>query len=250
MIKAIQIEWLKSKRTKSLTISALIILVGVFWSILGTVMQKSSSGWEAFFDNQDALPMFLPLAISIFVSRIISNEREGRTFKLQASNAHGILEIFHNKLWFASLFFFSMAVVHTSIISFYATFIKGESIFGLAPIHQILTFTLVSFVQICLYIVMAMVMEKQSVVLATGFLGAFVGIVFQRLSMRFWSFLIPWLGSGFLSMYNFGYDDKTEMGFDTLDNQTFLKLIVYSMYVVLFYLATRYIVSRKGGELL
>ena len=92
MTKAIKVEWLKSKRTKSLTVSTLIILIGVFWSILGTVMQKSSSGWEMFFDNQDALPMFLPLAISIFVSRIISNEKEGRTFKLQASNAHGILE--------------------------------------------------------------------------------------------------------------------------------------------------------------
>lgn len=250
MIKAIQVEWLKSKRTKSLTVSTLIILVGVFWSVLGTVMQKSSSGWEAFFDNQDALPMFLPLAISIFVSRIIGNEREGRTFKLQASNAHGILEIFHSKLWFASLFFFAMGVMYTSIISFYAIFIKGESISGLAPVHQIVTFTLGSFVQICLYTVMAMIMEKQSVVLATGFLGSFVGIVFQRLSMKFWSFLIPWLGSGFLSMYNFGYNNKTEMGFDTLDNQIFLKLVVYSVYAVLCYLAVRYIVLRKGGELL
>lgn len=250
MIKAMQVEWLKSKRTKSLTVSTLIILVGVFWSILGTVMQKSSSGGEAFFDNQDALPMFLPLAISIFVSRIIGNEREGRTFKLQASNAHGILEIFHNKLWFASLFFFAMGVMYTLIISFYAIFIKGESISWLAPVHQIVTFTLVSFVQICLYTVMAMIMEKQSVVLAAGFLGAFVGIVFQRLSMKFWSFLIPWLGSGFLSMYNFGYNNKTEMGFDTLDNQIFLKLIIYSVYAVLCYLAVRYIVLRKGGELL
>ncbi|BAH87355.1 ABC transporter permease [Streptococcus mutans] len=250
MTKAIQVEWLKSKRTKSLTVSTLIILIGVFWSILGTVMQKSSSGWEMFFDNQDALPMFLPLAISIFVSRIISNEKEGRTFKLQASNAHGILEIFHNKLWFTSLFFFSMAVVYTSIISFYITFIKGESISGLAPVHQIVTFTLGSFVQICLYIVMAMIMEKQSAVLATGFLGAFVGIVFQRLSMKFWSFFIPWLGTSFLAMYHFGYDDKTETAFATLDNQIFLKLIVYGMYAVLCYLAARYIVSHKGGELL
>ena len=51
-------------------------------------------------------------------------------------------------------------------------------------------------------------------------------------------------------MYNFGYNNKTEMGFDTLDNQIFLKLIIYSVYAVLCYLAVRYIVLRKGGEML
>ena len=92
MTKAIQVEWLKSKRTKSLTVSTLIILIGVFWSILGTVMQKSSSGWEMFFDNQDALPMFLPLAISIFVSRIISNEKEAEPLNYKQVMPMGYLK--------------------------------------------------------------------------------------------------------------------------------------------------------------
>lgn len=74
MLKAIQIELLKSKRTKSFIIATLIVTMGLLWKIAAFL--GHTNGVEVFFDNQDIHVFVLPIAISIFISRIISNEKE------------------------------------------------------------------------------------------------------------------------------------------------------------------------------
>ena len=61
------------------------------------------------FSNQNVNLLMLPIAVSVFVSRIVSNEREGQTFKLQATNGLGLMTIFRHKFLFTMVFFFVMS---------------------------------------------------------------------------------------------------------------------------------------------
>lgn len=244
MLKAIQIELLKSKRTKSFIIATLIVTMGLLWKIaafLGHI-----NGVEVFFDNQDIHVFVLPIAISIFISRIISNEKEGRTFKLQASNGRGITEIFHQKLYFSIVFFGLMALLYTAGISLYLILAEGQEvpiyIFGI----QVLSLLLVSFVQICIYMTLAMILEKQGLVLAMGFIGAFLGFIFQGRTSQFWTFLIPWDGTGFLSIYKFGYDVETNTIFHTPENHLALRICIYAVYALIWYGIASHNITSKG----
>ncbi|MER0122741.1 ABC transporter permease [Streptococcus sp. ZJ93] len=248
MVKAIQIEWLKSKRTKSLSTSMVIILSGILWTIVTS--RVDGQGVESFFDNQDTHVLILPLAISIFVSRIVFNEKEGRTFKLQVSNGSGLRTVFHDKLWFTSLFFVLMAILFSMIIFLYIVAIRGVFVSIRLVGIQIVTLSLASFVQICLYMTVALSMEKPGGVLALGFIGSFLGLIFQPQTNNLWSFLIPWDGASFLSIYKFGFDPKIEKGFYTVDGQLGLKIAIYILYAVACYLLARKIVLKKKGELL
>lgn len=246
MLKAIQIEWLKSKRTKSLLISLAIILIGVSWTIVAS--KVGTQGVESFFDNQDSHVLVLPLAISMFVSRIVFNEKEGRTFKLQVSNGNGLLAIFRDKLWFTSLFFLLMAILYSVIIFLYIVVVRGVPISIQLIGIQIMTLSLASFVQICLYLTVAMSIDKPGGVLALGFIGAFLGLIFQSQTNKLWSFLIPWEGASFLSIYKFGFDLKAEKVFYTLDSQLIWKIGLYLFYAITCYLIARRIITKKEGE--
>ncbi|MTB63815.1 ABC transporter permease [Streptococcus sp. zg-86] len=248
MLKAIQIEWLKSKRTKSLMTSMAIILSGIVWTV--AVSRVDGQGVESFFDNQDTHALILPLAISIFVSRIVFNEKEGRTFKLQASNGNGLQTVFHDKLWFASLFFVLMAILYSMIIFLYIVAVRGASVAIQLVWIQIATLSLASFVQVCLYLTLALSMEKPGGVLALGFIGSFLGLIFQSQTNKLWSFLIPWDGASFLSVYKFGFDPKTDKGFYTVDSQLALKITIYTLYALACYLLARKMMLKKKGELL
>ena len=246
MLKAIQIELLKSKRTKSFTIAIVIVMLGIFWKI--AAFAGRTGGMESFFDNQDIHIFVLPIAISLFVSRIISNEKEGRTFKLQASNGRGMLEVFHHKLYFSVVFFILMSFLYTIIVSLYLLVSVGV----IVPIGvfwaQVLSLSLVSFVQICIYMTLSMLLEKQGLVLAGGFIGTFLGLIFQSRTSQFWTFLIPWDGTGFLAVYKFGYDVKLDTIFHTPENHLALRFCVYMVYALVWYGIAKYNITSKGGK--
>ncbi|HEL1120049.1 TPA: ABC transporter permease, partial [Streptococcus equi subsp. zooepidemicus] len=112
-MRGIYIEWLKSKRTKSFSIVTILIIVATLWNIV-TFMSAFSShpelkGVEILFSNQNVNLLMLPIAVCVFAARIVWNEREGQTFKLQFSNGHNLLTIFANKFLFMVIFFSLMS---------------------------------------------------------------------------------------------------------------------------------------------
>ena len=101
MVNALQIELLKSRRTKSFIITIFLMLIGFLWNTVSTgseINSVSYDGVSVLFNNQTMNSFFLPIAISIFTSRIVSNELEGQTFKLQESNGTTLTQIFYSKL--------------------------------------------------------------------------------------------------------------------------------------------------------
>ena len=108
MVNALQIELLKSRRTKSFIITIFLMFIGLLWNTVSTGSEINSvnyDGASVLFNNQTMNSLFLPIAISIFTSRIVSNELEGQTFKLQESNGRTLIQIFYSKLILSTVFF-------------------------------------------------------------------------------------------------------------------------------------------------
>ena len=111
-MKGVYIEWLKSRRTKSFSIVTLLMIVATLWSIamfMSVFSHPELKNVGTLFSNQNVNLLMLPIAVSVFVSRIVSNEREGQTFKLQATNGLGLMTIFRHKFLFTMVFFFVMS---------------------------------------------------------------------------------------------------------------------------------------------
>ena len=111
-MKCVYIEWLKSRRTKSFSIVTLLMIVATLWSIamfMSVFSHPELKNVGTLFSNQNVNLLMLPIAVSVFVSRIVSNEREGQTFKLQATNGLGLMTIFRHKFLFTMVFFFVMS---------------------------------------------------------------------------------------------------------------------------------------------
>ena len=97
MFKEIEIEWLKSRRTKSYISSFLLMLVGVFWEInakLSQISMRDVHGISSLFNDQTVETIVLPMIVVLFISGIVRNEYMGNTFKLQLSNGYTYLSIF------------------------------------------------------------------------------------------------------------------------------------------------------------
>lgn len=96
MFQAIKIELLKSRRTHSFLISTIMMFVAFAWEIVVIKSEFAHPQLQnagVFFNNQTVDCIILPIAMSIFVARIIGNEKEGMTFKLQGSNGTSIKRI-------------------------------------------------------------------------------------------------------------------------------------------------------------
>ncbi|MDN2967426.1 ABC transporter permease [Streptococcus suis] len=86
-MNGVYIEWLKSRRTKSISIVIILMLVATLWNI-ATFISAFSSHPElrmagTLFSNQNVNLLMFPIAVCVFASRIVGNEHEGQTFKLQ-----------------------------------------------------------------------------------------------------------------------------------------------------------------------
>ena len=71
------------------------------------------------FSNQNVNLLMFPIAVCVFAARIVGNEREGQTFRLQAANGQHFLTIFNHKLLFMMIFFSIMSVVEVTAIYFF-----------------------------------------------------------------------------------------------------------------------------------
>ena len=245
MVNALQIELLKSRRTKSFIITIFLMLIGFLWNTVSTgseINSVSYDGVSVLFNNQTMNSFFLPIAISIFTSRIVSNELEGQTFKLQESNGTTLTQIFYSKLILSTVFFLILAILETVATNVFAM-VNGVSVPLTITILQILGQLLSSFSLICLYLTFAMFTDKQGLLLSSGFIGGFIGLI----STILWTFAIPWVGCSYLSPYKFTLINNSSYLYK-FDQSIYFRLLIYLIYCLLLYLLVRSIFLKKERQ--
>ena len=245
MGNALQIELLKSRRTKSFIITILLMLIGFLWNTASTGSEINSASYDGvsvLFNNQTMNSFFLPIAISIFTSRIVSNELEGQTFKLQESNGTTLIQIFYSKLILSTVFFLILAILETVATNVFAM-VNGVRVPLTITILQILGQFLSSFSLICLYLTFAMFTDKQGLLLSSGFLG----LILASKSTIFWTFIVPWVGCSYLSPYKFTLINSSSYLYK-FDQSIYLKLLIYLIYCLLLYLIIRSIFLKKERQ--
>ncbi|HFI0343753.1 TPA: ABC transporter permease [Streptococcus suis] len=248
-MKGIYIEWLKSRRTKSISIVTVLMLVAILWNI-ATFMSALSSHPElritgTLFSNQNVNLLMLPIAVCVFASRIVGNEREGQTFKLQIANGQSLTAIFRDKFLFMMFSFSIMSAIEILIIYLFGTQ-AGISISLQIISIQFIGQILAIFSLICLYLTLAMILEKQGILLALGLLGGFLGIILNPKSYSFTSLLNPITGSGSLAPYKYQFLGEGAFTY-SLDEQLIWKLIAYAFYCLFLFIIANVIVGKRGS---
>ena len=239
MVNALQIELLKSRRTKSFIITIFLMLIGFLWNTVSTgseINSVSYDGVSVLFNNQTMNSFFLPIAISIFTSRIVSNELEGQTFKLQESNGTTLTQIFYSKLIISTVFFLILAILETVATNVFAM-VNGVSVPLTITILQILGQLLSSFSLICLYLTFAMFTDKQGL----------IGLILASKSTILWTFAIPWVGCSYLSPYKFTLINNSSYLYK-FDQSIYFRLLIYLIYCLLLYLLVRSIFLKKERQ--
>ncbi|MHA6604037.1 ABC transporter permease [Aerococcus urinae] len=245
-MNALRIELLKSRRTRSFSLAILLMLVALLWNLVSLGGGLSSSQLDplgVLFSNQTVNSFLLPIAISIFTSRIVNNERMGQTFKLQNANGRSTRQIFESKLVLAALFFLLIALVQTGVMSFYAYF-QGVQVPWQINLLQVTGQFLASLCLIEIYLFLALVVEKPGILLSLGFIAGFFGLVFASKTSAFWSFLMPWVGAPYLSPYKFKPLDSMTYTY-VFDISLGYRLVVYVLYLTMIYVIVRSLIARK-----
>lgn len=246
MLNALRIELLKSRRTKSFFITMALMIVALAWNLVSLGEELHSIEYDTLgvlFNNQTINSFFLPIAVSIFTSKIVSNEIMGQTFKLQNANGTTTLQIFTSKMILASLFFLLISVLQTGVTSLFAS-MNGIQVPMQVKLIQCLGQFLASFTLICIYLSLAMFIERQGVLLSLGFIGGFFGLILASKSTSFLIFLFPWVGVPYLSPYKFTLIDATTYNY-FLDQLILFKLVIYFFYALLIYFLVRQIIRKK-----
>lgn len=246
MVNALQIELLKSRRTKSFVITICLIIIGFLWNTVSTISEINSASYDGvsvLFNNQTMHSFFLPIAISVFTSRIVSNELEGQTFNLQEANGTTLIQIFYSKLILSIVFFWLLAISETVATNVFAM-VNGTSVPLTISFLQISGQVLASFSLICLYLTFAMFTDKQGLLLSSGFIGGFLGVILAPKSTNLWTFPIPWLGASYLAPYKFTVINNSSF-FYKFDQSIYIRLLMYLMYCLLLYLMVRSILLKE-----
>lgn len=250
MIQILKLELLKVRRTKSFIFGLLITVAGVFWEISAKYSQAVNPELHqisTLFNNQTVDVIVAPIAVTVFVLRIVHGEQVGRTFKLQQSNGQTYLSIFKNKLLLSIVFFAILSLLEIFLISIFAICV------GLTPSLSLLCvkflgLVLTDFCLICLYLTLVLVTEKQGLVLGLGFLGAFFGLILMQVATKIWSFIFPWLGSAYLSPYQFyvGNDNVYEY---VRTPDLMLRFFLYTIFAFIVYRISMNIINKNGGSM-
>lgn len=204
MIKLLEIEWLKSKRTKAFLIATLMVFLGVLWQIIATG-HTTSNILSSLLVNQTTDAIILPITTMVFTNRIVKNEHEGLTFKLQTANGLNVLSIFHSKLTFSLLFFTFLASLEISLFSLYVLFQGGQLL--IIPLTIKWLGLLISYaISASLYLTLNIYCQKQGIIWGVGLMSSFLGLIFEAYSShQLWTGILPWQTPAFLSPYQYHY---------------------------------------------
>ncbi len=189
----------------------------------------------------------MPIATCLFVSRIVTNEKEGSTFKLQEANNTNLLTIFNRKLIFTNVVF--LALNSLQVLMVYLNAVK----YGInAPVSnlllQIAGLTMSSFTLITFFLYLSMILEKQGLLLGIGFLSGFLGMIMSQAS-KWLNLMFPFGGSSFLALYRI----KVLQSGEPLDyvfawgNSVPVNYSLYFVYCILTYILVRHFLMKKEG---
>lgn len=247
MFKSLEVELLKMRRTKSFLIAFLIMGFGIFWEVSAKYSQLIHSGKvESLWNNQTAETIVLPILVVIFSTKLIRHEQAGHTFKIQMANGQSFLSIFRKKLLVSILFFAILSLSETMILALvgmYAGIKISMMVFGIKVLSNILACSSLSL----LYLPFALLTEKQGLVLGSGFLGAFFGLILMRLSNQLWGFIFPILGVSYLAPYAFlSFSDGIYHYAPT--SHLFLRFCLYLAYLLFQYWVVLMFLKKERGK--
>lgn len=255
MINSVKIELLKSKRTHTFPFVILIMAVATIWQLLvfkTNFSHSSLKGISTLYSNQTVDCLFLPILVSIFSSKIVSNEKEGQTFKLQQANGKRITNIFRQKYLLMISFFIVMFVFEILVRYFFANLFALRTSLNIIFIYylgQLLTISiLISF-----FLLISLLLNKQGIVLSFGFLIGFFCMIMSSQSQSLLSFWVPGIGSAYLAPFKYKIlsSSSSQISFKYVaDDLLLLRFVIYSFYSVVIYFVNEHILSKKQGGLL
>lgn len=251
---SLHIEILKSKRTKSFFIVFFLMIIATVWNLACTVSEinKHSELWipGSLFNNQTVDVLLLPMAISVFVSKLWDIERSGSTFKLLHSNGQSLSSIIFAKMELGIGFLSLLSLFENLIILVFGYFNHisiSTFAFFVAVIGKIFNIVLLFMI----YQSIAVLFNSRGVLLTLGIIGGFIGISLSAKSSMLFSFLIPWIGAAALSPYKFSLlsSESNNISYTYIaDDLILMKLSLYFVYIILMLLISRRIFKRKDGE--
>lgn len=248
-MKNISIEWLKAKRTKSFFVSILVMGIGLLWSVAAAIRYISNPDTHEisliFYMMREVNSLILPIVTSLFISRIVKNEKEGNTFKLLLSNGEKMRHLFWGKLYLTMMMMFFLSLLEGSIVIALAVFVNLAMPIRLVVL-QILDVFLASFVLVCLFLCLQFLIQKQALILALGIFGGFLGMLSSH-APSIVQFVFPFGGTGYLSLVE--YQKLGEQVKYVLLDKAGLKCLLYLLVCVSYLLTSLYFVEKKGAKL-
>ena len=244
MLNNLSIELLKAKRTKSFLISILVMGVGFAWAIAAATRYLSNPDMHQisliFYMIKEVNGLILPIVISLFVSRIVKNEKEGNTFKLLLANGENVRHIFLSKLGL-TMFILTFLAFLEGVVAQLIAILSGLEMPVSLILWQIVIFLLASFVLTCLFLTLQFLLKKQALIF-----GGFLGVGFGH-APAFLQLIFPFGGIGYMSLVDYqqvasqvSYVLATNLGF---------KLFTYLPIALIYLFLSLYLVEKKGGKL-
>lgn len=207
MRQALISEWLKSKRTSSYLLAFSLVVLGCFWEILASGDAAKHSGMAALLSNQTAFGIILPLAIALFTAKLASNEHAGNAFFLPLANGYSYGKIFLGKLALSLLYMTVLLLFKVVFLVIYTSLEAIPVLWGALMVSVLGNF-IAFFSLTCFYLTLAIVIDKQGILLGAGFIGMFFGIIGQAWTSYIWSWWLSFTSASYLVPFLFHYEGE------------------------------------------
>lgn len=249
MLQNIRIELLKTRRTHTYLILLILMVISSAWQLFAAnaeLVHPELKEISVLYNNQTVDCLLVPVMVSIFSSKIISNEKEGQTFKLQKSNGTGIRKIFLSKLCLMMSIFMCLFVMEAAIRYVYAL-VNGLHTSMLLVLFFLLGQMLTALSLSYIFLGLSFLLDKQGVVLAFGFLFGFLGTVLESRSQSILSFWLPGTGNAYLAPYKYHLLSNDQLSYTYIQDQTLLiRVLIYIALCFLLRLIVYRVIQKKG----
>lgn len=190
----LNVEYLKLKRTHTFLTISLLFIFFVLWggmlvaSYFNKLNQKNIELLLYIFTQVNSF--FIPVAIAVFCSKIVSVELKGKAVQNLMTNGRSMQQIFRDKLGLSIIFFAMIDLLEILIIlgisPQLSVIINYQELFV-----QFLGILLASVTLSLVQIFIAFRFAQPVVSIAVGVIGAFVGVIFTRLPFGLEA-VLPW----------------------------------------------------------
>ncbi|WP_201711741.1 hypothetical protein [Dolosigranulum pigrum] len=186
----LSVEYFKAKRTYSYVGIGMIYLLLSTWLFMALRQDAHLEAEEFIYTSFMISGFFLPIAMSVLCSRLTSHEHAGSTFSLLKSSGLTIGQIYRWKVLYAHLIASVMnGLFLIGCIMFSLS--KGVALSSAYWLYFWCAIELVSGVFIVIYMSLSFYFSNQMIVLGSGLLGTFVGLMSFNIPSNMQLF-IPW----------------------------------------------------------